>query len=103
VSSKEYGKRFTDPLLRSFFGEGVHGELLDGHALRQLSGLVNVATSAYGYGVRLCGRRGVGGGLLRGWAGVVRGLGDLDGVFYEVLNLFVAFDDDGDDSARCGR
>jgi hypothetical protein len=30
------------------------------------------------------------------------GLGDLDGVFDQVFDLFVAFDGDGDDSAAAG-
>jgi hypothetical protein len=50
----------------------------------------------------LCGTRGVGGGLLLGWGGVVRGLGDLDGLLDELADLVVAFDGDGDGSAAAG-
>src|ERR1700761_5934464 len=50
-SSKEYGRRFTDPLLRSFFGEGEMAELAVVALVFSLAWM-NAENAGYPIGVR---------------------------------------------------
>jgi hypothetical protein len=73
-------------------------QLFHGDGFCEVSGLVYVAAAADGYVVG----EELEGDYFQEWQQQLGGLGDLDGVLDEVLDLFVALDGDGDDAARAG-
>ena len=72
--------------------------LLNCNALRQVSGLVYVAAAADG---DVVGEE-LEGDYFQDRQQEFGGLGDVDDVLDELLDLFVAFDGDGDDAAGAG-